>query len=106
MTPANASRESISSSPIVAATAACCGFRPVANAFGCARHRQPGAVIVGIPTTLPFLHFVMTHAGFVAGNVSTRLVDQLVPQMLAQLKICMVDSNKSLKNKASPRGIR
>ena len=42
--------------------------------------------IDGIPTTLPFLRFVMTHEGFRAGNVSTRLVDQLIPEMLAQSK--------------------
>jgi acetyl-CoA carboxylase, biotin carboxylase subunit len=52
-------------------------------------------VIVGIPTTLPFLQFVMSHAGFVAGNVSTRLVDQMIPQMLAQSKIRMDESNRS-----------
>jgi len=39
--------------------------------------------IVGIPTTLPFLQFVMSHASYVAGNVGTRLVDQIIPQMLA-----------------------
>ena len=52
-------------------------------------------VIVGIPTTLSFLHFVMTQADFVAGNVSTRLVDQLLPQMLAQSKIRMDESKQS-----------
>src|SRR5215468_3956870 len=35
MTPAPSSGESSSSSPVVAATALCCGLRPVANAFGC-----------------------------------------------------------------------
>jgi acetyl-CoA carboxylase biotin carboxylase subunit len=59
-------------------------------------------VIVGIPTTLPFLHFVMTHASFIAGNVSTRLVDQLIPQMLAQSKIRMDESNQSPEEQAVP----
>jgi acetyl-CoA carboxylase, biotin carboxylase subunit len=40
--------------------------------------------ISGIPTTLPFLHFIMTHADFIDGKVSTRLVEQMIPEMLAQ----------------------
>ncbi len=36
MTPSSSSSSIIWSSPCVAATAACCGLRPVANAFGCA----------------------------------------------------------------------
>lgn len=59
-------------------------------------------VIVGIPTTLPFLHFVMTHAGFVAGNVSTHLVDQMIPQMLAQTKTRKDESSQSAKEQAIP----
>jgi len=34
-TPAPSSGESMSSNPVVDATAACCGLRPVAKAFGC-----------------------------------------------------------------------
>jgi len=52
-------------------------------------------VIVGIPTTLPFLQFVMSPASFLAGNVSTRLVEQMIPQMLAQSKIRIDESNLS-----------
>ncbi len=35
ITPAASSRESICSRPVFTATAAFCGLRPVANAFGC-----------------------------------------------------------------------
>ncbi len=42
--------------------------------------------VAGIGTTLPFLRFVMTHESFRAGKVNTRLVDQLIPEMLAQTK--------------------
>jgi hypothetical protein len=35
ITPAISSRDSICKSPVVAATAACWGSRPVANALGC-----------------------------------------------------------------------
>jgi acetyl-CoA carboxylase biotin carboxylase subunit len=52
-------------------------------------------VIVGIPTTLPFLKFVMTHAGFVTGNLNTRLVDELIPQMFAPSKLLMAECKKS-----------
>lgn len=41
--------------------------------------------IEGIGTTLPFLHFVMGHADFKAGKVNTRLVEDLIPQMLARV---------------------
>jgi acetyl-CoA carboxylase biotin carboxylase subunit len=40
--------------------------------------------ISGISTTLPFLRFVMSHADFAAGNVTTHLIEDLIPQMLAQ----------------------
>ena len=36
ITPATSSRLSVLRSPVVAQTAACCGFRPVAKALGCA----------------------------------------------------------------------
>ena len=35
ITPATSSRDIVLSSPVEAATAAFCGLRPVANAFGC-----------------------------------------------------------------------
>jgi hypothetical protein len=35
ITPATSSRDIMLSNPVEAATAACCGLRPVANAFGC-----------------------------------------------------------------------
>ena len=35
ITPAISSSLSICNNPVVTATAACCGLRPVANAFGC-----------------------------------------------------------------------
>jgi acetyl-CoA carboxylase, biotin carboxylase subunit len=59
-------------------------------------------VIIGIPTTLPFLQFVMTHADFVASNVSTRLVDQMISQMLVQSKIRMDETNQSPQKQAVP----
>ncbi|MDE2166944.1 MAG: acetyl-CoA carboxylase biotin carboxylase subunit [Alphaproteobacteria bacterium] len=59
-------------------------------------------VIKGIPTTLPFLRFVMTHAGFAAGNVSTRLVDRLVSEMLAQSTIRGDENKRSSEGKAVP----
>ena len=59
-------------------------------------------VIVGIPSTLPFLQFVMSHAGFVAGNVNTRLVDQMIPQMFAQSKVRDDRSNQSSDKQAVP----
>ena len=37
--------------------------------------------IEGINTTLPFLRFVLTHSEFVAGRVSTRLVEQMIQEM-------------------------
>lgn len=37
--------------------------------------------VSGVGTTLPFLHFVMGHPDFLAGKVSTNLVEQLVRQM-------------------------
>jgi acetyl-CoA carboxylase biotin carboxylase subunit len=40
--------------------------------------------VAGIDTTLPFLHFVMGHPNFVAGKVSTHLLEELIHEMLAQ----------------------
>ncbi len=37
--------------------------------------------ISGIGTILPFLHFVMGHPDFAAGNVNTQLVEKLIQQM-------------------------
>jgi acetyl-CoA carboxylase biotin carboxylase subunit len=54
-------------------------------------------VIVGIPTTLPFLKFVMTHAGFVSGNINTRLVEELTLEMLAPSKHLNQDASSSTK---------
>jgi acetyl-CoA carboxylase biotin carboxylase subunit len=39
--------------------------------------------IAGVATNLPFLRFVMAHPDFAAGRVSTHLVEELIPQMLA-----------------------
>ena len=41
--------------------------------------------VVGIGTTVPFLHFVMCHPDFSAGKVNTRLVEELIPQMALQV---------------------
>ncbi len=41
--------------------------------------------VVGIGTTVPFLHFVMCHPDFSAGKVNTRLVEELLPQMALQV---------------------
>ena len=41
--------------------------------------------VVGIGTTVPFLHFVMCHPDFAAGKVNTRLVEELIPQMALQV---------------------
>ncbi|MBI2317525.1 MAG: acetyl-CoA carboxylase biotin carboxylase subunit [Betaproteobacteria bacterium] len=40
--------------------------------------------VTGIGTTLKFLHFVMCHPEFIAGNVNTRLVDEMIQQMAEQ----------------------
>jgi acetyl-CoA carboxylase, biotin carboxylase subunit len=40
--------------------------------------------IAGVGTTLPFLHFVMCHSDFRAGKVNTHLVEEMIPQLLAQ----------------------
>ncbi|MBI2959413.1 MAG: acetyl-CoA carboxylase biotin carboxylase subunit, partial [Betaproteobacteria bacterium] len=40
--------------------------------------------VTGIGTTLKFLHFVMCHPEFIAGNVNTRLVDEMIQQMAVQ----------------------
>jgi len=37
--------------------------------------------IEGINTTLPFLRFILTHSEFMAGRVSTRLVEQMIQEM-------------------------
>ena len=42
--------------------------------------------IAGVETILPFLRFVMNHADFAAGKVNTHLVEELLPEMLAQLR--------------------
>ena len=41
--------------------------------------------VVGIATTVPFLHFVMCNPDFSAGKVNTRLVEELIPQMALQV---------------------
>jgi acetyl-CoA carboxylase biotin carboxylase subunit len=38
--------------------------------------------IEGIGTTLPFLRFALSHPDFVAGNVSTTLVDRMIAEMM------------------------
>jgi acetyl-CoA carboxylase biotin carboxylase subunit len=57
-------------------------------------------LIDGIPTTLPFLHFVMTHESFISGNVSTRLVDELIPQMLAHSPAHIENNDPSFREQA------
>ena len=42
--------------------------------------------VSGIHTTLPFLKFVIGHPHFAAGKVNTRLVEELIPQMMARDK--------------------
>ncbi len=42
--------------------------------------------VCGIGTTLTFLHFVMGHPDFVAGKVNTNLVEQLIQQMVTQVR--------------------
>ncbi len=39
--------------------------------------------VSGIDTTIAFQHFAVSHPDFVAGKVSTHLVEDLIPQMLA-----------------------
>ncbi len=40
--------------------------------------------ITELGTNLPFLHFVMCHPDFMAGKVSTRLIEEMIPQLSAQ----------------------
>ena len=42
--------------------------------------------VSGIGTTLTFLHFVMGHPDFAAGKVNTNLVEQLIQQMVTQVR--------------------
>jgi len=42
--------------------------------------------VSGIDTTVPFQHFVVSHPDFAAGKVNTRLVEELIPQMMARAK--------------------
>jgi acetyl/propionyl-CoA carboxylase alpha subunit len=40
--------------------------------------------ISGVDTTIPFLHFMMGRAEFIGGQVSTHLIDDVMPDFLSE----------------------